>query len=99
MDIALPVLGGLEATRLILRRHPLTKVLMLSAHDDAAYIQRATELGAAGYLLKQSCAGLLSNAIRAVQRGRVVLGSSEAKRLRRPAKMAQVSKRDRHSSR
>src|SRR3984885_127856 len=48
MDIAMPLLNGLEATRQVLKVAPATKVLMLSAHSDDAYVQTATESGAVG---------------------------------------------------
>ena len=82
MDIAMPLLNGLEATRMILSTLPLTKVLILSAHGDAAYVERATELGAAGYLLKQSSTGLLPNAVRDVQKGRTFFCPFNGKRPR-----------------
>ena len=82
MDIAMPLLNGLEATRIILNTLPLTKVLILSAHGDEAYVERATELGAAGYLLKQSSTDLLPNAVRDVQKGCRSLWPSSAKRRR-----------------
>ena len=82
MDIAMPLLNGLEATRIILDTLPLTKVIILSAHGDDAYVERATELGVAGYLLKQSSTGLLADAVRDVQKGRMVFSPSIAKRLR-----------------
>ena len=80
MDIAMPLLNGLEATRIILNTLPLTRVLILSAHGDDAYVEQATELGAAGYLLKQSSAGLLPNAVRDVQRGCMFFCPSHARR-------------------
>ena len=48
MDIAMLLLNGLEATRQVLKALPATKVLMLSAHSDDAYVQNATEAGAVG---------------------------------------------------
>ena len=54
MDIAMPLLNGLEATRQILKAIPGTKVLILSAHSDDAYVKNATESGAMGFLLKQT---------------------------------------------
>ncbi len=53
MDIAMPLLNGLEATRQILKARPAAKVLMLSAHSDDAYVQEAIKSGAIGFLLKQ----------------------------------------------
>ena len=52
MDIGMPLLNGLEATRQIRKDFPDTKVLILSAHSDDAYVEQVTELGAAGFLLK-----------------------------------------------
>lgn len=69
LDIAMPLLNGLEATRKILNTLPLTKVLILSAHKDDANVEQAVEVGAAGYLLKQFSPRLLSNAIWDVQEG------------------------------
>ena len=56
MDIAMPLLNGLEATRQVLKAVPATKVLMLSAHSDDAYVKNATDSGAVGFLLKQTSA-------------------------------------------
>jgi DNA-binding NarL/FixJ family response regulator len=53
MDIAMPLLNGLEATRQIRKDFPNTSLLILSAHRDDAYFEQATALGAAGFLLKQ----------------------------------------------
>ena len=69
MDIAMPLLNGLEATRQILKSAPDTKVLMLSAHNDDEYVEQTMAWGAAGYLVKQSSAHLLSKAIRDVHAG------------------------------
>ncbi len=69
MDMAMPLLNGLQATREILIAAPATKVLMLSAHSDEAYVEEATNSGAMGYLLKQTSAGSVCLAIREVQKG------------------------------
>src|SRR4029434_473770 len=69
MDIAMPQLNGLEATRQILKAVPTTKVLILSAHSDDAYVKSATEAGAAGFLLKQTSSEDVCRAIREAQKG------------------------------
>ena len=69
MDIAMPLLNGLEATRQIRKSFPDTRVLILSAHSDEVYVDQAILLGAAGYLLKQTSSHVLANAIREVQNG------------------------------
>jgi DNA-binding NarL/FixJ family response regulator len=84
MDIAMPRLNGLEATRQVLKELPTVKVLILSAHNDDAYIENATKCGAVGFLLKQTSAQDLCRAIRDVQRGKTFFGSYFAKRLGRP---------------
>ncbi len=82
MDIAMPQLNGLEATRQVLKAFPATKVLMLSAHSDDAYIKDATAAGAAGFLLKQSSSHLVCEAIRRVQMGKTFFSPTVARRLR-----------------
>jgi DNA-binding NarL/FixJ family response regulator len=82
MDIAMPLLNGLEATRQIRQAVPDAKVLVLSAHSDDAYVERVTALGAVGYLIKQTSAHFLSEAIREVQKGNTFFSPSIAKRLR-----------------
>jgi len=69
MDIAMPLLNGLEATRQIMEISPTTRVLILSAHPDPEYIKKAVGLGASGYLIKQSSTQVLANAIREVLKG------------------------------
>jgi DNA-binding NarL/FixJ family response regulator len=81
MDIAMPRLNGLEATRQIRKAVPDTKVLILSAHSDDAYVEQAAELGAAGFLLKQTSSHNLAMAIRAVRQGNTFFSPAIAKRL------------------
>ena len=69
MDIAMPLLNGLEATRQIMEISPATRVLILSAHPDPEYIKQAVLLGASGYLIKQSSTQVLAHAIREVLKG------------------------------
>jgi two-component system response regulator NreC len=66
LDIAMPLLNGIEATRQILRRVPSCKVLILSMHADEPYIARALQAGARGYLLKDSASTDLLRAVSAV---------------------------------
>jgi DNA-binding NarL/FixJ family response regulator len=82
VDIAMPVLNGLEATRQITRAVPSTKVLILSSYSDDEYVQQLTEAGAAGYLVKQTAATDLLKAIREAFRGNAYFSPSIAKRLR-----------------
>jgi len=81
MDIAMPLLNGLEATRQILKDLPAAKVLMLSAHSDDAYVKTATESGARGFLLKQTSAQDVCRAIREVQQGKTFFSPSISKHL------------------
>ena len=81
MDIAMPLLNGLEATRQILKAVPATRVLILSAHSDDAYIEQVIATGAAGYLIKQTSARVLSRAIRECHAGRMFFSPAIAKRL------------------
>lgn len=81
MDIAMPLLNGLEATRQILKTDPGTRVLILSAHGDDEYVRQAVLLGAAGYLIKQTSADFLVRAIREVQKGNTFFSPPIANRL------------------
>src|SRR6266850_195051 len=81
MDIAMPLLNGLEATRQIHTDFPDTKVLILSAHSDDAYVEQATGLGAAGFLLKQTSSHNLATAIREVQKGNTFYRPAISKRV------------------
>ena len=80
MDIAMPLLNGLEATRQVLKAVPAAKVIMLSAHGDDAYVTNAIEAGAVGFLLKQTSAGDVSRAIREVHQGKTFFSPAIAKR-------------------
>lgn len=81
MDIAMPLLNGLEATRQILKVAPATRILVLSAHSDDAYVEQVMALGAAGYLTKQTAAHVLPKAIRDVANGKTHFSPSVAKRI------------------
>lgn len=81
MDIAMPLMNGVEATRQILHEMPETKVLILSAHSDDAYVEQVMALGAMGYLIKQSASHVLPEAIRKVQAGKKCFSPVVSKRL------------------
>jgi DNA-binding NarL/FixJ family response regulator len=81
MDIAMPVLNGLAATRQILAANRAAKVLILSAHSDDEYIERMTEVGAVGFLEKQTSAEILTKAIREVAGGKSFFSPAIAKRM------------------
>jgi len=82
MDIAMPVLNGLEATKQILTADPSAKVIILSAHSDDEYIERMTAAGVAGFLEKQSSAEILTKAIQEVANGKTFYSPAIAKRIR-----------------
>ena len=81
MDIAMPRLNGLQATRQILKAAPATKVLVLSAHGDEAYVEEAAKSGAMGYLIKHTAVDHLCQAIREVHKGNTFLSPSIPKHL------------------
>lgn len=73
MDIAMPGLGGLEATLEIRKKHPEMKILILSQYDDKEYVSRLLKAGVSGYILKHAVGTDLVTAIRAVDRGECYL--------------------------
>lgn len=70
LDIGMPLLNGIEATRQIVRRAPGVRILILSMHSDQAYVMQAVQAGARGYLLKESAGDELIAAITAVAAGK-----------------------------
>ncbi|HEM61868.1 MAG TPA: response regulator transcription factor [Chloroflexi bacterium] len=81
MDIAMPKLSGIEATRRIKSAQPDSAVLILSAYDDDQYVFALLEAGAAGYLLKDVPAQELVEAIRAVHAGESILHPAIARKV------------------
>jgi two-component system response regulator NreC len=73
MDIAMPLLNGLEATRQIKREHPEINVLVLTMYDHEEYFRQMLEVGASGYIIKRAAATELVSAIRAVYNNEAVL--------------------------
>lgn len=81
MDVRMPVMDGIEAAGQIHRQYPDVKVLMLSTFDDEAYVKGALRVGVAGYVLKNTPAIDLAQAIRMAQRGIVQLAPTAASRM------------------
>jgi len=73
MDIAMPGMNGIEATRRIVAANPATAVVILSMHQDESYVLRALKAGAKGYLLKDSLRSYVIEAVRSVSQGRSFL--------------------------
>ena len=79
MDVSMPRLNGLEATRRVVEAHPTVRVLMLSVHSLEEYIWQALQAGASGYLLKNASAAELELAVTAVARGETYLSPAVSK--------------------
>ena len=78
MDLAMPIMGGLEATRRIRREFPETKILALTQYDDREYIIPIIEAGARGFISKMAAFSELASAIQAVSQGDSFLSPSAA---------------------
>jgi DNA-binding NarL/FixJ family response regulator len=91
MDIAMPILNGLEAARQILKETPGTKIILLSAHNDDAYVQKAISIGVSGYLIKQAASHVLPEALRQVASGKTFFSPLIAKRLADQARKAHAN--------
>src|SRR3954469_12147264 len=83
MDIAMPQLNGVEATRRIVREVPSAKVLILSSYNDDQHVQQAVGAGAAGYIMKETASTDLLRAIRETSRGNAFFSPPIARRLLR----------------
>jgi DNA-binding NarL/FixJ family response regulator len=81
MDLAMPVLDGIEATRRILAAGSKARILVVSSHDDDGLVLRALRAGATGFFLKDAAADRLAEAVRAVAKGDTLLAPAIAKRL------------------
>jgi NarL family two-component system response regulator LiaR len=81
MDIAMPIMGGLEATRRISKEFPRTKILALTQYDDKEYVLPVIESGASGFISKVAASSELVAGIRAVYRGDSYLSPTVAKLL------------------
>jgi DNA-binding NarL/FixJ family response regulator len=81
MDVSMPLLNGMQATCEILKAVPTSKVLILSAHRDEAYIAEAVKSGAMGYLIKQTSVSSVCDALREVSKGGTFFSPCIPKRL------------------
>jgi len=81
IDVAMPLMNGLEATRQIIKEIPTVRVLVLSSYSDDEYVRQVSESGAAGYLLKQTAAQDLIRAIREARNGNAYFSPAISKRL------------------
>ncbi|MFQ6608826.1 MAG: response regulator [Fidelibacterota bacterium] len=79
MDIGMPVLNGVDATRIISKDVPESKVVILSMYTDDEFVQEAVKAGASGYLLKRTASDDLLRAVREVARGRAFLSPAVSK--------------------
>src|SRR3569833_2572995 len=82
MDVAMPLMNGLEATRQILKGFANTRILVLTSYSDDDCVQQLTEAGVSGYLIKQTASNDLVKAIREVKKGNAFFSPTIAKRLR-----------------
>ena len=90
MDIRMPLLNGVEASRQILKELPSTKILILSASSDPAHLQELVDLKISGYLLKQTAASNLPAAIRSAHKGETCFNPTIARHLQRLAEENQL---------
>jgi len=93
MDVAMPLMDGLSATRQILKASPGVRILMFSEDGEEAYVEAALNSGSLGYLIKQTCADNVCQAIRTVHQGKIFLSpsiSSQLKKRRWSKKTARV---------
>jgi DNA-binding NarL/FixJ family response regulator len=90
MDISMPLMNGIEATKQILKYRPTCKVIILSAHSDDAYIENVMSLGASGFLSKQSARSVLVMAIKDAHNGKTVFSPEIARRVNHHRMRAKV---------
>ncbi|MDQ8188012.1 response regulator transcription factor [Pelagicoccus sp. SDUM812002] len=88
MDIAMPGLNGFEATRQILSAKPSARILVLSAHGDDEYVAHMNEMGAVGFLIKQSSGEVLIRAIKEIAAGRSYFSPAILQRLNKADRKA-----------
>lgn len=76
MDLSLPGMSGIEATRRICSRNPGTRILVFSVHEEEIFVRRALAAGATGYIGKRAVADVLIDAVRQVARGKRYIGAA-----------------------
>jgi DNA-binding NarL/FixJ family response regulator len=104
MDISMPEMNGIEATRIICERLPSVKIIILSMHHTNEHIFRAIQAGARAYLLKESAGAWVVKAVHAVMKGQYYFGagveappkmSHSGKQSRPPSPLESLSQRER----
>jgi DNA-binding NarL/FixJ family response regulator len=95
LDIAMPLLNGVEAARHLRRTVPDAKLVFVTMHADGAYVSGALRAGASGYVLKQSAASELLTAIREVVKGRTYVAPLARKYLSQPLPPSDLTERER----
>ncbi len=93
MDVAMPAMNGLEATRQIRQKSPQSKVLVLSSYGDDECVRKLVQAGAMGYITKHSASEDLLHAIRQVNRGKPYFSPKIAQRLKRHQRIAFINGR------
>lgn len=85
LDMNMPGLNGVEATRVLLSQYPQLKVLILTVHEDFGLVREALQAGASGYIIKRAVESELINAIKAVARGEIYVHPAMTRALLEPA--------------
>ncbi len=91
LDMNMPGLNGVEATRTLLAQHPHLKILILTVHEDYGLVREALQAGASGYIIKRAVESELINAIHAVSRSELYVHPAMTRALLEPAYEEQVS--------
>jgi DNA-binding NarL/FixJ family response regulator len=101
IDLSMPILSGVDLAKRLAERRSEAKILILTVHEDSAYLQQLLRIGVRGYLLKRSAADELVRAIRAVQAGGLYVDPIMASKLLKPSEqfgsdtaMAELSGRE-----
>ncbi len=81
MDLSMPGMGGIEATKKVKKQHPAVNVLALTMHEDESYVFQLLRAGASGYVLKRAAAQDLVQAVRAAAKGEAFLYPSVARKV------------------